>query len=743
MHAPDEDILKCQPVDEALRDRESILCEILLDGAPFAALIYKGDRFCCYVNHSAELLTGYSRAELFNMNYWDIAHPDFKELVKERGHLRQMGEAVPSSYEIKIVTKNGEERWIDLNAKTISLDGDQFVFITAVDISDRKRFEESLRLAQFSVETSADAIFWITPEGRFYQVNKSACKELGYTPDELLLLHVWDIDPLYTIEKWFDEWKYLKKNLSHKFETLHRTRDGKVIPVEVQANYLRYDSAEYSCAFSRDISERKRIEEYLKITQLAMDKFGDPIIWLSSDGRLVYVNEAASRSLGYSKEELLSMYIWNIDPNFPPERYLKGWREEYRKRGFLKFETIHIARDGHRFSVDVTASYIKYEDKEFLITFDRDITERKKVAEALRESEEKFRVLVETSAAAIIVYMGNRFISVNPAAEQITGYSKDELLKMNFLDLVHPDFRELILERSRERLKGVPVRSRYEFKILTKSGQERWVEIMAGRIMYRGMPAGVATLFDITDRKQAEKEIKDAKDQAELYIDLMGHDINNFNHIALGFLELADEKIKSGYKLDKSDISLIEKPITSLLNSSKLIDNVRKLQKIKAKELRMNRVDLCQILEKIKDRYSHMTGRNITINYVPPAECQVEANELIDEIFINLVENSIKHSPSDKPLVIDIVQSEVCEDRKEYHRISVEDNGPGIPGEVKKKLFTRYYRGTTKARGKGLGLYLIKTLVEDFNGKVWVEDRVPGDHTKGVKFVVMIPVAGS
>ncbi len=81
---------------------------------------------------------------------------------------------------------------------------------------------------------------------------------------------------------------------------------------------MRYGDNEYSCAFSRDITERKQIEEYLKITQLAMDKFGDSILWLSSDGRFVYVNEAACKSLGYSREELLSMYIWDIDPNFPP-----------------------------------------------------------------------------------------------------------------------------------------------------------------------------------------------------------------------------------------------------------------------------------------------------------------------------------------------------------------------------------------------------------------------------------------
>ena len=251
----------------------------------------------------------------------------------------------------------------------------------------------------------------------------------------------------------------------------------------------------------------------------------------------------------------------------------------------------------------------------------------------------------------------------------------------------------------------------------------------------------MATLFDITNRKQAEKELSEAKDQAELYLDLMGHDISNFNQIALGYLELANDVIITDGKIGEALKELIEKPITALKNSSKLIDNVRKLQKMRTKDLRLSRVDVCNVISKIKDHYTQISGRDITINYVPPDECLVVANELIDEIFTNLVENSIKHSPQDKPLVIDIVQSEVCEDGKEYDRISVEDNGPGIPDEIKEKLFRRYYRGQTMARGKGLGLYLVKTLVEDFNGKVWVEDRVPGDKAQGAKFVVMIPVA--
>ena len=124
MHDPIKEKGNCQPMDEAVCMSQSRLCEILLDNAPFAAFIYKGDKFCCYVNHSAEVLTGYTREELFKMNYWDFVHPDFQELVRTRGRLRQAGVAVPPRYEVKIITKSGEERWIDVNATAVSLDGD-------------------------------------------------------------------------------------------------------------------------------------------------------------------------------------------------------------------------------------------------------------------------------------------------------------------------------------------------------------------------------------------------------------------------------------------------------------------------------------------------------------------------------------------------------------------------------------------------------------------------------------------
>ena len=87
--------------------------------------------------------------------------------------------------------------------------------------------------------------------------------------------------------------------------------------------------------------------------------------------------------------------------------------------------------------------------------------------------------------------------------------------------------------------------------------------------------------------------------------------------------------------------------------------------------------------------------------------------------------------------------SKVFEDGREYYRTIVEDNGPGIPDDMKDRIFSRLLRGGTKASGAGLGLYLVRRLVEDYHGRVWAEDRVPGDHTKGAKFIVLLPVASA
>ncbi len=235
--------------------------------------------------------------------------------------------------------------------------------------------------------------------------------------------------------------------------------------------------------------------------------------------------------------------------------------------------------------------------------------------------------------------------------------------------------------------------------------------------------------------------LEEAKSRSDIYLDLMGHDINNLNQVALGNLELAEQILESGEKLSNDNRRLISKPIESLENSSKLIDNVQKLQKVKSGEFALNTVDICEILSRLKDRYSSISDRNILINFEHTGKCLITANELAGDAFSNLIWNSIKHSDPSKPIIININVSETLENNVKYYLVAVEDNGPGIEDTIKTKLFQRFSRGKTNAKGSGLGLYLVKTLVESFHGNIKVEDRVPGDYSQGVRFVVALPAA--
>lgn len=236
----------------------------------------------------------------------------------------------------------------------------------------------------------------------------------------------------------------------------------------------------------------------------------------------------------------------------------------------------------------------------------------------------------------------------------------------------------------------------------------------------------------IAEKDRAEEE----KQRAELYVDIMGHDINNLNQTALASLEL----IMGDENLTDDQRDMIDSAIRSIEGSAGIIDNVRKIQKITGEELYLETIDINGLIEKCIAETSYPPGKKVNISYAPRKGLLVNGVSLLKEVFCNLINNSIKYSGPE--VDIEIIVDSTLMNGKKFYKISISDNGYGIPDEVKKRLFMRFQRGTTRAHGKGLGLYIVRMLVERFGGSVQVEDRVPGDYTKGSRFIVLLPASG-
>jgi len=320
-------------------------------------------------------------------------------------------------------------------------------------------------------------------------------------------------------------------------------------------------------------------------------------------------------------------------------------------------------------------------------------------------------------------------------AEILTGFSEKELLTGDAWEWIHPEHKPLVKERGRKRQLGEQLPNRYEVKYRAKDGRDGWVDFTAGLVEYRGTPAGLAMAFDVTERKRAEDALAAEKAQSDLYVDLMGHDINNMNQIALGYLEL----IAANPDLDPHLRKLSMTALRAIRDSSRLIGNVRKLRGLRNGNYKTEVYDLGALVEEAAEQFMHLPDKYANITCRVVRGHRVQANELLRDVFINLIGNALKHSIG--PVFVNVrMTPEVGMDSREYCAVSIDDNGPGVPDDMKEKIFHRLRRGETKAKGSGLGLYLVKTLVESYGGQAWVEDRVKGDHTKGARFVVMLPV---
>jgi PAS domain S-box-containing protein len=368
-----------------------------------------------------------------------------------------------------------------------------------------------------------------------------------------------------------------------------------------------------------------------------------------------------------------------------------------------------------------------------------DITERKQAEAALRESEWRFRQLADCSPMPIALYDNDEKVTyLNTKFISTFGYTLDDIPTLSsWWPLAYPDpvYRQELVEKWAvyidKVIRGQKGVAPMEAMVTCRDRSVRCVEFYLSVIGNQKM----VILQDITERKQAENDLLNAKAQAELYLDLMSHDITNMNQAMMGYLELMEAAWESG-AIDKG---LMDSLIVTLNRSSRLISDVKKLTHLQAGKVPLKDVDLCETLAAVKARHSMVPGRIVTISYAPLQDCMVRACDTIGDLFDNLVDNAIRHSRG--PVVIDIAVDRVLFEGRRYYRITVADTGPGIPDDLKKKIFLTIQEIEARPERRGFGLYLVRTLIDYHHGKIWVEDRVPGDYTKGANFVVMIPTA--
>lgn len=351
-----------------------------------------------------------------------------------------------------------------------------------------------------------------------------------------------------------------------------------------------------------------------------------------------------------------------------------------------------------------------------------------------------YHLIVDMAEEGIWILNANdAIVFANKKLLSMLGYSKEELLYRNVLDIMADPDKEIVTKALERRHKGV--RETYLARLKKKDSGLVWVAVAAAPILDKqGNYQGVVSLAsDISLVKEGEEALKKEKSMANMYLDLMAHDISNLNQVAIGNLELALFKLRQEKSEDRELLDLLQKSLDTMCQQTSLITNVKTLQQMKTEQLRYEEVDMGKIIAEAARECHNVPGRDVTIDYGLPRGCLVRANRLLKAVFVNLIGNSIKHTQG--PVSIWITVDSAMENGKKYYEVAVADDGPGIPEDVKAQLFKRFKSDGAKTSGHGLGLYLVKIIIEDFGGRVRVEDRVQGDYSRGAKFVVLLPAA--
>ena len=444
-----------------------------------------------------------------------IIHPDDRaSLDKANQYAAQTLE--PFRWEGRFLLV-GDTRWLRIESEpTLLPNGDSLWNGVLIDVTEKKETVHQLRLTQFAVEHTLDVVFLVREDASFQFINDAGCRKLEYSREELLTMTVADIDPIYNADVWHERWQALKEAGSLTIETLHRTRSGRVFPVEVHTNFIEYDGVEYNCGIGRDMTERKQAEESLRESEvkfrLAFTNANTGMCLVDLQGNLLQVNEKMSAIFGYSKHELESMSV--NDLALPDDKRISLEFIHHAIEGCednIIFEKHYRHRLGNTISCQVSSSLVRDAQGQphYFISQVQDITEKKLAEESLKGSEERLRLITDIAPvflAEIDKELCYRF--VNRRYADMFGLPPGEFCGKHVSAMISEQVFAKVQPYMLKALTGQPV----EFETGLNETPEGY-KFVAARYAPRYDDTGqiigfVAAINDITERKRAEEEIK-------------------------------------------------------------------------------------------------------------------------------------------------------------------------------------------------------------------------------------------